>query len=154
MSKVLFVCLGNICRSPLAKGLAIKIAEEKGLHERLYFDSCGTSHYHIGGQPDARTVENAKKNGLILNNIARQFGKKDFREFDFILVMDKDNMTNIKKLDQSNEFVEKLFLMRDFDFIEAGGDVPDPYFGGEEGFQEVYEILERSITNFIETKFN
>lgn len=148
MKKVLFVCLGNICRSPLAEGLANKIAQELNTEDVL-FDSCGTGNYHIGEQPDARTVENAKSNGLILNHKARQFDKKDFRDFDYILVMDQSNLNNLKKLDMTNQFGEKLSLMRDYDDLEPGADVPDPYFGGERGFQEVYDILNRSVKNFI-----
>jgi protein-tyrosine phosphatase len=154
MTKILFVCLGNICRSPLAEGLANKIAKELGIHDGLSFDSCGTSQYHIGHQPDSRTLLNAKNNGLLLSHQARQFEKTDFRDFDYILLMDKDNLTNINKLDQTNKFAQKLHLMRKYDPIESGGDVPDPYFGGEEGFQNVYDILERSIQNFIETEFH
>ncbi len=150
MQRVLFVCLGNICRSPLAEGLANKVAEELGLENLVEFDSCGTSSYHIGQQPDERTLINAKKNGLELNHNARQFEKADFREFDFIIAMDAANKSNIQKLDQTGEFDDKLFLMRDFDPKSPGADVPDPYFGGEQGFQNVFEILDRSVRNFIE----
>lgn len=148
MKKVLFVCLGNICRSPLAEGLAKKVAADLNV-EDVYFDSCGTSNYHIGDQPDARTVANAKENGLILNHKARQFEKKDFREFDYILAMDNSNLGNIKILDMTNEFGDKVGLMRDYDDEAPGADVPDPYFGGPKGFQNVYDILERSVTKFI-----
>ena len=152
MKKVLFVCLGNICRSPLAEGLAKKIADDMEISDNVSFDSCGTSNYHIGEQPDRRTIENAKKNGLHLNHKGRQFDRADFREFDFILAMDSANMSNIKKLDQTNEFDDKLFLMRDFDPDFPGEDVPDPYFGGPDGFQNVYDILDRSVKHFIKTK--
>ena len=152
MKKVLFVCLGNICRSPLAEGLAIKLASEMGLNNQVEFDSCGTSNYHIGDQPDKRTIENAEANGLKLNHKARQFDKRDFRDFDFIITMDTANMSNVKKLDQEGQFGDKLYLMREFDTEDKGADVPDPYFGGPKGFQEVYDILERSVKSFIEEK--
>ena len=154
MKKVLFVCLGNICRSPLAEGLAKKIADNMGISDTVEFDSCGTSNYHIGEQPDRRTVENAKSNGLQLNHKGRQFDRADFREFDYILAMDSANLTNIKKLDQTNEFDDKVFLMRDFDPDFPGEDVPDPYFGGSEGFQNVFDILNRSVEHFIKTKLH
>lgn len=152
MKKVLFVCLGNICRSPLAEGLANKIAKKNGISDKVYFDSCGTSKYHIGEQPDERTIRNAADNGVKLDHKARQFEKKDFRDFDYILAMDSANLSNIKILDQADQFGDKLYLMRDFDPDNPGADVPDPYFGGEQGFQNVYDILERSVNNFIETE--
>lgn len=149
MVKVLFVCLGNICRSPLAQGLMEKKIKEAGLEHAIEVDSCGTSAYHIGEQPDERTVKNALKNGLRLDHQARQFVKKDFRAFDYILVMDKANLQCATRMDQTKEFSQKLQLMRDFDPEDKGGDVPDPYFGGEEGFQNVYEMLDRSMDNFL-----
>lgn len=152
MKKVLFVCLGNICRSPLAKELAKKIAKENGLADSVFFDSCGTSDYHIGEQPDQRTVDNARQNGLIINHRARQFENSDFREFDYILAMDSANLSNIMKLDQTNEFGAKVYLMRDFDPEFPGEDVPDPYFGGSQGFQHVFDILTRSVSHFIDTE--
>jgi protein-tyrosine phosphatase len=152
MKKVLFVCLGNICRSPLAEGLAKHVAKEKGISDKVHFDSCGTSKYHIGDPPDERTIANALKNGIKLDQQARQFEKKDFREFDYILAMDSNNLNNIKILDQTGQFGDKLHLMRDFDTENPGGDVTDPFFGGEEGFKNVYDILNRSVTNFIEKK--
>ncbi len=153
MKKVLFVCLGNICRSPLAEGLAIKLAEELGISDQVSFDSCGTGNYHIGELPDSRTRNNAEQNGLKLTSRARQFEKKDFRAFDHILVMDAANLSNIKKIDMTNQFSAKIQLMRDFDPQFKGEDVPDPYFGGEKGFQEVYEILNRSVGQFLREKF-
>jgi protein-tyrosine phosphatase len=150
MKKVLFVCLGNICRSPLAEGIAKNIALEMNLDKGVFFDSCGTSNYHIGGQPDSRTVGNAKKNGLILNHKARQFEIIDFERFDYILTMDSSNKKNIIKLDKNDVFRNKISLMREFDPEQTHIDVPDPYFGGDQGFQNVYDILNRSVRNFIE----
>lgn len=150
MIKVLFVCLGNICRSPLAQGILEKKIKEKGLSDKIQVDSSGTSKYHIGEPPDSRTLANAKENDLILDHQARQFGKKDFRDFDYILAMDAANLENIQKLDQTKEFEDKVMLMRVFDDQAKNADVPDPYFGGEEGFQNVYDILERSVSNFLD----
>lgn len=152
MKKVLFVCLGNICRSPLAEGLAKHLVEEKGVSDQFYFDSCGTSKYHIGEQPDERTIDNAVNNGIKLDHQARQFDKRDFRDFDYIIAMDAANLSNIRILDQADQFGDKLYLMRDFDPKNPGADVPDPYFGGEAGFQNVFDILNRSVNNFIDTE--
>ncbi|UII32985.1 low molecular weight phosphotyrosine protein phosphatase [Fulvivirga ulvae] len=149
MIKVLFVCLGNICRSPLAQGLMEMKIDELGLNDQIKVDSCGTSQYHIGEQPDERTLKNALKNGLKLEHQARQFSRKDFRTFDYIVTMDKANMDCVKRLDQTNEFSDKFMLIRDFDPVDKGADVPDPYFGGEEGFQHVYLILQRSVSEFL-----
>ncbi len=149
MIKVLFVCLGNICRSPLAEGIMKHRIKALNLDDQIEVDSCGTSKYHIGEQPDKRTVANAKSNGLALNHQARQFTKADFRNFDYILAMDGANLKNIGKIDQTGEFSGKTMLMRYFDNQDKNADVPDPYFGGEEGFQQVYEILDRSVDEFL-----
>ena len=151
MSKVLFVCLGNICRSPLAEGLAnhlISCYDDVAVE----FDSCGTAAYHIGEQPDNRTVANAKQNGVILNHQARQFERHDFEEFDYILVMDESNKENVLRLDVAGQYADKVQLMRNYDPEGHGKDVPDPYYGGEQGFQNVFEILHRSVDNFIKTE--
>jgi len=150
MVKILFVCLGNICRSPLAEGILKSQIKEKGLDEHIVVDSCGTSKYHIGEQPDSRTVSNAKENGLELNHEARQFEKEDFRQFTYIVTMDSANLNCIQRIDQTKGFEDKMMLMRAFDPENKNADVPDPYFGGEDGFQQVYDILDRSVTNFLD----
>ena len=148
MIKVLFVCLGNICRSPLAEGLFQQKIMARGLEKYFFVDSSGTGNYHIGELPDARTRSNASRNGLELTSRARQFGKQDFENFDYIIPMDSSNRRNIRM--HSEMFDEKIMLMRDFDHVERSADVPDPYFGGESGFQNVYEILDRSTENFLD----
>jgi len=150
MTKVLFICLGNICRSPLAEGIFISKVKEKGLEDVIEVDSCGTSKYHIGEQPDPRTRENAEQNGLKLNHQARQFHKEDFRKFDYLIPMDQANLDCISRLDQTDSFGDKITLMRNFDQNDKGADVPDPYFGGEEGFQNVFDILERSTSDLLD----
>ena len=145
MIKVLFVCLGNICRSPVAEGIFAKLVQERGFGGQILCDSCGTSNYHTGGSPDSRSSENAQKNGLVLKHKARQFTKEDFKKFDYILAMDAENMRNIKALETQEEHASyALMMMRDFDDVEKGGDVPDPYYGGSNGFQNVFDILTRA----------
>lgn len=150
MTNVLFVCLGNICRSPLAQALMEKKIKEKGLTSEIHVDSCGTSQYHIGESPDKRTLQNAADNGLKIEHKARQFSKKDFRDFDYIVAMDSANLECVRRMDQTNEFDHKLLIMRDYDEVNPGADVPDPYFGGSEGFQHVYQMLDRSVEAFLE----
>lgn len=146
--KVLFVCLGNICRSPLAEAIFIHKIKEKGLENFFEADSCGTSNYHIGIQPDSRTVKNALRNGVIMNHLGRQLCQEDLDDFDFIFAMDQSNRTNILRLKNAGKHAHKINLMREFD-PESKGEVPDPYYGGEKEFQEVFDILDRTLENFI-----
>jgi protein-tyrosine phosphatase len=148
--KVLFVCLGNICRSPLAMNLFIHAVQERNLSSQFEIDSCGTSDYHIGASPDSRTIENAAKNGLDIKHEARQLTPEDLDRFDYVLAMDRSNLQDIKELDPAGGHAHKIHLMRDFDPLEKGAEVPDPYFGGEEGFQNVYNILKRSVNHFLD----
>jgi protein-tyrosine phosphatase len=147
--KVLFVCLGNICRSPLAEAIFKDKLKKKGLERFFEVDSCGTSNYHIGDQPDSRTIANARKNGIAIDHCGRQFTANDFGDFDYILAMDKSNQHNILRLLKDNAHTQKVMLMRDFDTLGKGEEVPDPYYGGEKHFQEVFEILNRSTENFL-----
>ena len=149
MIKILFVCLGNICRSPLAEGIFAKKVAAKGLGHAISCDSCGTSNYHIGEQPDPRTVANALENGLSLNHRARQFQGSDFNQFDYILAMDSSNLENAKMKMPGDGGKAKLHLIREFDTHQDSLDVPDPYYGGEKGFQNVFDILDRSCDVFL-----
>jgi protein-tyrosine phosphatase len=144
--KVLFVCLGNICRSPLAEAVFNQLAKDSGLEHVLQADSAGTSNNHVGENPDPRTVNHAKSKGLTVSHKAQQFHPTHFSSHDLIVAMDHSNLKNIVRLAQSTDEVQKTMLLRDNVDSEKGLDVPDPWFGGPEGFEEVYHIIVRNTT--------
>lgn len=147
---ILFVCLGNICRSPMAEGLFKKLVREKGLQEIIFCDSAGTSDYHIGEPPDKRMCETAEKYKIQLNHAGRQLTIGDFKHFNYILAMDGANYRNILKLSEKcNDKDCQVFMMREFDSIKSLPDVPDPYYGGMDGFDEVYRILLNAGEKFL-----
>lgn len=148
--RVLFVCLGNICRSPLAAAIFKKKIAENGLASSVEVDSCGTSNYHIGDNADPRTIANARKQGVPIDHCARQLTAGDLAAFDFIFAMDKSNYQNILRLAGNEDLHHKVRLMREFDPHLKGGEVPDPYHSDESGFQEVFDILSRSTDAFIQ----
>jgi len=134
------VCLGNICRSPLAEGIMLKLIKDHDL--KITVDSAGTSNYHTGEAPDKRTVENARKHAIDLSNLrARQFSEKDFDAFDRILVMDKSNLKNVLALAKNNAHKEKVDLLLNSLHPGKNLEVPDPYFGGEQGFEDVFGMV-------------
>ncbi len=150
MKRILFVCLGNICRSPLAEAIFNQKITEKGLGGTYQSDSCGTSNFHIGNSPDTRTIQNSIKNGVPIRHAARQLTDQDLHSFDLILAMDQSNYDTILKLPTAYAHQHKIKLIREFD-PQEGGDVPDPYYGDEEDFQLVFDILNRSIENMNNT---
>lgn len=150
MIKVLFVCLGNICRSPMAEGVFKKHLNDKGLQDLIMADSCGTSAFHIGSQPDSRMRKTAAERGIILDHQARQLSAKDFGDFNYILPMDQSNMFDVNEMfGVAKNAKSKVYLMREFDSVGKLSNVPDPYYGGNDGFVEVFEILQRSTLNFL-----
>lgn len=151
MVKVLFVCLGNICRSPMAEGLMAKHVQESGLADRVSVDSAGTSNWHVGELPDPRMIETAQRHAVTLPSRARQLVLADLDAFDYIVAMDQQNMAEIQRLQQKAIASKaRLLMMRDFDVDGLGMDVPDPYFGGLQGFEQVYLMLERSTKNLLQ----
>jgi protein-tyrosine phosphatase len=148
--KILFVCLGNICRSPLAEGIFKKLLKEAGLEGKVTADSCATSNYHIGDPPDDRTIENAESHGITLDHVGRQLTRQDFYTFDLILTMDRSIYDDTIRLAPSGEVTKKVRMMRDFDNDPGNREVPDPYYGGQRLFEEVYMILARSCEGVLE----
>ena len=140
MQKILFVCLGNICRSPLAEGIMLKLIAEKNLN--LQVDSAGTAKFHVGEAPDARTITNAKNHDVNLTALrARQFSEKDFDEFDTIYVMDSSNLTNVLSIAKNDNHTQKVELFLNSLHPNKQMEVPDPYFGGDEGFEDVFNLV-------------
>jgi protein-tyrosine phosphatase len=140
--KLLFVCLGNICRSPAAENIMNHKIEQAQLSAQVMCDSAGTSSYHIGSPPDRRMTAAAAQRGIIMQGAARQFTKADFEAFDLILAMDRDNFENICHLDPAGTHRHKVHLMCDFCTEHSLKEVPDPYYGGSEGFNQVMDLLD------------
>ncbi len=150
MTKVLFVCMGNICRSPSAEGVFRQLVNEAGLSEVVRIDSAGTHPYHLGESPDARALAAARKRGYdMTQREARQVTTDDFREFDLILAMDWENLSAMQQ-QCPKAYQHKLMLLMRFanDFEEAT--VPDPYYGGPEGFGKVLDYLEDACQGVLE----
>jgi protein-tyrosine phosphatase len=142
MTKLLFVCMGNICRSPTAEGVFRKAAEAAGVLDRLHVDSAGTHDYHVGRPPDSRAQAAAEGRGYDLSELrARQVSRRDFEEFDYILAMDSENLRQLERL-CPREHRAKVHLFLDFSDRYRGMEVPDPYYGGVRGFELVLDMVE------------
>jgi protein-tyrosine phosphatase len=143
-SSVLFVCLGNICRSPTAEGVFRAIVESRGLTELIHIDSAGTSNWHIGSRPDPRAIEAASARGIDLSGLrGRQVIARDFSEFDYVIAMDHENYANLSRL-ATPEQAAKLHLFLEFAEGVSEVEVPDPYFGSAGGFPHVLDLIENA----------
>lgn len=141
--RVLFVCLGNICRSPTAEGVFRHRVREAGLEERIHIDSAGTGDWHVGKAPDSRTCRAARLRGYDLSGLrARQFQREDFERFDLVLAMDRSNLRHIQAVRPATAWAELDLFLRRYDM--ALDEVPDPYYGGEDGFEQVLDLIERA----------
>jgi len=149
--KILFVCLGNICRSPAAEAVLKKNLQDENLQDKIYVDSAGTAGYHVGESPDPRMIGYAAKRGYNVDHTTRKFNpSKDFIKFDYIITMDNENFEEVKSHDNVNKFSHKIFRMADFCRNIKVDEVPDPYYEGEKGFNNVLDILEDGCKGILE----
>ena len=149
---VLFVCLGNICRSPAAEAIFQSLINDKGIGNQFIVDSAGTGSWHVGKKADSRMRFAAKQRNINITSNARQIREDDFRKFKYILVMDDSNFNNVidlKNRVKGSDFA-KILKIQDFSSIFNEKEVPDPYFGGDAGFDHVLDILEDSVSCFLE----
>ena len=148
--RVLFVCLGNICRSPLAEGVLRHLLVERGLDGAYEVDSAGTGAWHVGEPPDRRSAEVALRNGVRLGGAARQVKPSDLHDFDFVIAMDRDNLRALEAMKERHGGRARVHLLREFDPDPGDRQVPDPYYGGPSGFDDVYRLVRRSLEAFLD----
>ena len=141
---VLFVCLGNICRSPLAEGVFQHLVEEAGVSDEFEIDSAGTGSWHVGERPDTRAIAVARAHGITLPSRARQVTPEDLDHFDYVIAMDLENVRNLENMAESSRTDVQIHLLREFDPEHTGDEVPDPYYGGASGFEKVFKIVSQS----------
>ncbi len=149
-TRVLFVCLGNIIRSPLAARLFEHVAKEAGVGDKYEVDSAGTADYHVGDPPDERMVRTAARRGFHYTDTGRQVKPVDLADFDVVIPMDLENKADLERLTRKPEERAKIHLMREFDSQARGAvAVPDPWYGGPSGFDEAYDIIDRSVRGLL-----
>ena len=149
---VLFVCLGNICRSPAAEAIFLKLISDKGISSKFIVDSAGTGSWHVGKKADSRMRFAAKSRNIFISSNARQIQEDDFHKFNYLVVMDNSNFNNVitlKNRVRGSDFA-KIIKIQDFSSIFNEKEVPDPYFGGDAGFDHVLDILQDSVSGFLE----
>ena len=147
------MCLGNICRSPTAEGVFRHLVRAEGLEDRIAIDSAGTGGWHVGAAPDERATEAARRREIVLEGAARQFEPEDFDRFDLILAMDESNRRDMLRLAPDEEARARVRLFREFDPGSDGAadlDVPDPYYGGERGFEDVLDLVEAAARGLLD----
>jgi protein-tyrosine phosphatase len=153
VTRVLFVCMGNICRSPTAEGVFRHLVRDEGLEGEIEIDSAGTGDWHVGEPPDTRSTEAARRRGIELGGQGRQFSPADFDRFDLILAMDEQNRREILALAPDDAARSKVRLFREFDPASNGAadlDVPDPYFGGDQGFEHVLDLVDSASRGLLD----
>jgi protein-tyrosine phosphatase len=153
MTRILFVCMGNICRSPTAEGVMRHLVREAGLEDEIVIDSAGTGGWHVGDPPDRRATAAARARGMTLEGGARQITVNDFEDFDLLLAMDRDNLAGIRAIAPDEEAAAKARLLREYDPASAGApdlDVPDPYYGGPQGFETVLDQVEAACRGLLD----
>ncbi len=149
MKRVLFVCLGNICRSPTAEGVFQQAVVRAGLDGRVTIDSCGVGDWHVGKAPDPRSQAAARQRGIEIGHLrARQLKVSDFHEFDYVLGMDRENLAAMRALQPANSQAQ-VGLLLDYAGLPQS-DVPDPYYGGDEGFEQVLDLIERASQGLLD----
>lgn len=152
-ARILFVCMGNICRSPTAEGVMRALVREAGLEDEIVIDSAGTGGWHAGDPPDRRATEAAARRGVRLEGGARQITVRDFEDFDLLLAMDRDNLAGVRAIAPDDEAAAKARLLREYDPASAGApdlDVPDPYYGGPHGFETVLDQVEAACRGLLD----
>ncbi len=147
---VIFVCMGNICRSPAAECIMKSIVNSEGLEDVINIDSAGTIGFHAGSSPDPRMREEGLERDIQIQGSARQISEKDLNEFDIVIAMDKSNLQHLRELDKANKYNKKLKLFCDYVSKFQHSEVPDPYYGGKEGFTVVMDLLEDGCKNLLE----
>ena len=149
--RILFVCMGNICRSPTAEGVMRRLVEDAGLADRVEIESAGTGGWHAGEPPDRRATQAARRRGITLEGAARQIRPADFHDFDLLIALDRANLRELLAVAPDEEAAEKVRLLREFDPRASGElDVPDPYYGGDRGFETVLDMVEAACRGLLD----
>ena len=149
--RICFVCTGNICRSPTAEGIMRHLVERSGLGGRIHIESAGTGGWHIGQRADSRSRAAAEARGYLLDRHAQQFTRRFFDRFDYVLVADDDNRSHLARLAPDETAAKKIHMLRDFDPASPkGSEVPDPYYGGPDGFELVLDVCEATCVELLD----
>jgi protein-tyrosine phosphatase len=152
MVRILFVCLGNICRSPTAEGVMRSLLHKADMEREVLIDSAGTGGWHIGSPPDSRAAAAAGERGIRLEGVARTVREEDFEDFDLLVAMDRENMSALRRLAPNEKARDKVHLLREFDPASntADLDVPDPYYGAPDGFDQVLDLVHAACEGLLE----
>lgn len=148
--RILFVCLGNICRSPLAESIFRHLVRERGHESEFEIESAGTSAYHVGDPPDARSVATARRRGIHVSGRSRELRPQDLTRFDYVIAMDAENLEEVNRLREQVGGTARVHRLREWDPEATDPDVPDPYYGGAQGFERVHELVERSCAALLD----